>query len=82
MPMPHAAPTDLIPLLHRRLEVIADTGWRERDPEAQLAELQRVGTELMERHAALKGHLPARLDHFLTQCSYDKALALLEGRSR
>ncbi|CAN5364409.1 hypothetical protein BH23VER1_BH23VER1_20790 [soil metagenome] len=77
--MPEPDLSELESLLRRRLEVIGDSAWRERDPDGQLAELTRVGTALLAQHAALQGQIPARLDHFLTRCSYDKALAFVAG---
>lgn len=68
-------------LLRQRLEIIADHVFRDRDPAAHLAELQRVSEALMAEHQRLKPLLPARLNHFLTQSSLTKALDYLEGRS-
>lgn len=67
-------------LLRQRLETIADHAFRDRDPAAHLAELQRVSEALGAEHARLKPVLPARLNHFLTQSSLTKALDYLEGR--
>ncbi len=68
---------ELQALLEKRLSVIADTEFRDRDPDAHLEALKNVSEALMAKHAALKGRIPARLDHFLTQCSYQKALDYL-----
>lgn len=67
-------------LLRERLAVIADHGFRDRDPAAHLAELQRVSEALVAEHARLKAQLPARLNHFLSQSSFSKALDFLEDR--
>ncbi len=64
-------------LLEERLRVIADHPWRDRDGAAHLAELQRVSLAIMAEHERLKAKLPARLNHFLTQASYQKALDYL-----
>jgi len=69
---------DLVTLLRRRVEVIADHAWRDRDAEAHLEALKSVSLEIMAIHQSLAGTLPARLDHFLTQCSFEKALAYIE----
>jgi hypothetical protein len=67
--------------LRERRRVIADHSWRDRDPAAHLEALREVS----EKIAALSGQLgplaPPRLRHFLDNCSYDKALALLGGES-
>ncbi|MFT4550649.1 MAG: hypothetical protein ACI8XO_005077 [Verrucomicrobiales bacterium] len=69
---------DLAGLLRRRLEVIADHAWRDRDPDGQLEALKDVSLEINAVHEALAGQVHAKLNHFLTQCSYDKALAFIE----
>ena len=70
---------ELAAALRERLAVIADRISYARDPQAHLAQLQEVS----ERIASLGGKLPApvdpRLAHYLERCSYDKALAFLEG---
>ncbi len=74
-------PQDLSPLaalLRRRTATIADHDWRDRDPEAHLAALKSVSEELEQAHTALRGQISPRLEHFLSGCSYDKALAHIE----
>lgn len=66
-------------LLQRRLEIIADHAWRDRDPAGQLTALEEVSTEIDAQHHALRGKIPARLGHFLSQASYAKALDWLEA---
>lgn len=68
----------LATLLRRRLEVIADHAWRDRDPDAHLEELKSVSEGIVALHQQHSAELPARLNHFLTQCSFDKALAFIE----
>ncbi|MEM1442347.1 MAG: hypothetical protein AAGF67_08395 [Verrucomicrobiota bacterium] len=65
----------LIELLERRLEVIADSELRENDPEKQLALLQEVSENISDFHARHKADMSARLNHFLGNSSFDKALA-------
>lgn len=67
---------ELQTLLEQRLAIIGDTALRDSDPEAQLSQLQRVSEALVEKHGEMKakGTVQARLDHFLSQCSYGKAL--------
>ena len=64
-------------LLEGRLSVIADHAWRDRDAASHLAELQRISFAITAEHIQLKPKLPARLNHFLTQASYQKALDYL-----
>jgi len=69
-------------LLRRRLEVIANHAWRESDPAAQLAELQRVSEAIVAEQQRLQPSLPPRLSHFLTQASYTKALDWIEEQAK
>ena len=72
---------ELTELLRKRLSVIADHAFRDRDPEAHLAALQEVSMAIMNLHQKLaeESPLPPRLEHFLANCSYDKALDFLEN---
>lgn len=72
--------THLHQLLRQRLDTIADHAFRDRDPAAHLAELQRVSEAISAEHQRLRPLLPARLNHFLVQSSLVKALDFLEGR--
>lgn len=72
-PDPHYTP--LLALLEKRRAVISDHDWRDQDPAAHLAALQQVSEELLSEHERLRPLLPPRLQHYLTQCSYDKAAA-------
>ena len=69
--------SQLAAALRERLQLIGDEISR-RDPEEHLKRLQAVS----ERIDALSRSLPApvepQLAHYLSRCSYDKALALLE----
>lgn len=69
---------DLAELLRERLRVIGNAELREKDPEGHLKALQQVSEAILKRHEELKPELPARLNHFLTQCSFQKALEYLE----
>ncbi len=70
---------ELAGALRERLIVIRDSAWRERDSAGQLARLQEVSESIV----SLQGRLPQPVDpmlaHYLQRCSYDKALAWLEG---
>ena len=70
---------DLADLLRRRKEIIADHAFRDRDPAAHLEELKSVSEKTLAWHQAHRAGIPARLDHFLTNCSFDKALVFLES---
>lgn len=70
--------TKLHELLRRRLEIIADHEWRDRDGAAHLDGLRQVSEALAAEHARLRPLLPARLNHFLAQSSLSKALEYLE----
>ena len=83
-PPPVNDSTDPLPALadalRKRLAVIADRAFYQRDPPAHLAALQAAS----ERITVLAAQLPPGLDpqfaHYLQRCSYDKALAFLEAR--
>jgi hypothetical protein len=70
--------TRLAELLRRRLRIIADREFCARDPAAHLLELQKVSAEISALHAAARKTLPARLNHFLDQASFQKALEFVE----
>ena len=75
-------PPEMEPLraaLRRRLEIIGDHAWRDRDPAGQLQALQDISGTIFQLHTDLQPLLPPRLRHFLESQSYHKALALLEG---
>lgn len=66
-------------LLIKRRGIIADHSWRDRDAEGHLDALRGVSETITAEHARLRAGLPPRLQHYLTQCSYDKALAWIQG---
>lgn len=65
---------ELATLLEERLAVIADHAWRDRDAAGHLEQLKNVSERLQQEHQRLRGQLPARLNHYLTQASFSKAL--------
>ena len=74
-------PPDLSTLrdaLRRRLEIIADTAWRDRDPSSQLQALREISESIFHQQTALAPTLPPRLRHFMESQSYTKALAMLD----
>ncbi len=66
-------------LLQRRLDLIADHAFRDRDAAAHLEALKQVSEELGAEHLKLRSQLPPRLNHFLTQASFSKALEYLDS---
>ncbi len=68
-------------LLAKRLDVIADHAWRDRDAESHLQELKAVSEALDREFASVRREMPPRLAHFMQNASYSKALAYLRGDS-
>lgn len=66
-------------LLQRRLDLIADHAFRDRDAAAHLEALKTVSEEIVTEHERLRPELPPRLNHFLTQASFSKALDFLNS---
>ena len=70
VPMKH----ELAALLQRRLDVIADHTWRDRDPAAHLLALAEVSEAITVWTKEHRSVLDPRLRHFLANASYAKAL--------
>ncbi len=70
---------ELAAMLKRRLDTIADADLREREPKRQLALLQEVSESIAAFHARHRGAIPPRLNHFLENCSFQKALEWAEA---
>jgi hypothetical protein len=71
-------PADLISLtalLERRLAIIADHAWRDKDPPSHLEALKDVSQRIAAWTARNQGQLDGRLKHFLANSSFEKALA-------
>ena len=70
---------ELAAALRERIAIIADRDLYARDPALHLEKLRAAS----EKITALQGRLPPPVDphlaHYLDRCSYDKALAFLEG---
>lgn len=71
--------TELTNLLRRRLSIIADHAWRDRDAAGHLDALKEVSEEISNWTAAHRGEVDAQLRHYLANASYQKALAHLEA---
>lgn len=65
--------------LRRRVAIIADHAWRDRDSAGQLQALQEISESIFQLHQELAPELPPKLRHFLESQSYQKALAVLEA---
>ena len=70
--------SELIGLLTARLAVIGDAELREQDPAGQLAKLQEVSEAITAFHQTHRAAIQPRLNHFLENCSYAKALEWAE----
>ena len=73
---------DLAKLLERRIAVIADHDFRDRDPEGHLEALKNVSGAIVSWHEEHRNEIDRNLDHFLTGASYQKALLYLETGTR
>jgi len=76
-PDPSLAP--LLTLLEQRRAIIADHAWRDRDAAAHLEALRHVSEAITAEHQLRRAAVPPRLNHYLTQCSYDKAAAWIRS---
>ena len=73
--------SELTALLRRRIAIIADHPWRDRDASGHLEALRTVSEEISGWALAHRTELDARLRHYLANASYQKALAHLEAIS-
>src|SRR5947207_5373900 len=76
----HEAQRQLAAALRERLSIIADESSRKK-PEQHGAKLKSISEKIARLQEQLPPPIDARLAHYLERCSYDKALALLEGRA-
>jgi hypothetical protein len=67
-------------LLHfvDRLEIIGDQELRQRDPAQQLLRLQEVSESISAWHVTHRHEIPAKLNHYLGNASFQKAQAYIE----
>ena len=65
--------------LKKRLALVADRDFCQRDPAAHLAELQTVSEKITALAAQLPPPVDPQLAHYLQRCSFDKALAFIEA---
>jgi len=69
----------LAQLLQQRLDIIADTRFAKRDPVQHLEQLKNTSQSIFDLQQNLVNQIPVRLQHFLEQSSYNKALAFIRG---
>lgn len=60
------------------MRVIGNAELRERDPAGQLLQLQEVSEAISGFHERHRASIQPRLNHFLENCSYAKALEWAE----
>ncbi|MFT3991676.1 MAG: hypothetical protein QM680_09740 [Luteolibacter sp.] len=66
--------SELISLLHTRLDLIADHAWRDRAPAAHLQALAEVSGKITGWAREHRVSLDPTLRHYLANASYQKAL--------
>ncbi len=72
----------LIELLRRRISIIEDHGWRDRDPAVHLEALKSVSEEITAWTAEHRTTVDAQLRHYLGNSSFQKALEHLQALDR
>lgn len=70
---------NLTELLHRRVAIIADHAWRDRDAAGHLEALKGVSEEISNWTLAHRTEMDSQLRHYLANASYQKALAHIEA---
>lgn len=71
--------SELTTLLRRRISIITDHAWRDRDAAEHLEALKRVSEEISAWTLAHRSSVDAQLRHYLANASFQKALAHLEA---
>lgn len=71
--------SELISLLRRRVTLIADHAWRDRDATGHLEALKTVSEEISAWTVKHRSEVDARLRHYLGNASFAKALEHLEA---
>jgi hypothetical protein len=71
--------TQLADALRQRLAIIRDDVSRQ-DPQAHIARLQAASERITALEARLPKPVHPQLAHFLSRCSYSKALEFLEHK--
>ena len=73
---------ELAAALRERLAVIGDREFYNRDPDAHFERLKQVSERILALQVQLPSPVDPQLQHYLDRCSFDKALAHLEQRTR
>jgi hypothetical protein len=71
--------SELTALLRRRVAIIADHAWRDRDAAEHLEALKSVSEEITAWTRAHRTEVDAQMRHYLANASFQKALAHLEA---
>jgi len=71
--------SELTTLLRRRISIITDHTWRDRDAAEHLEALKRVSEEISAWTLVHRSSVDAQLRHYLSNASFQKALAHLEA---
>jgi hypothetical protein len=71
--------SELTALLRRRIAIITDHAWRDRDGATHLEALKEISEEISAWTAAHRTSVDSQLRHYLANASYQKALAHLES---
>jgi hypothetical protein len=79
LPAIQPALAELASLLRRRMAVIEDHVWRDRDANSHLDALKQVSEEITAWTSAHRTAVDARLRHYLGNSSFQKALAHIEA---
>ena len=72
---------ELADALRERIALIADRDFYGRDPAAHLEKLRAASEKITALQSGLPASTDPQLAHYLQRCSYDKALAFLEGEN-
>jgi len=66
--------------LRERIAVIGDRDFYQHDPAGHLERLKAISAEIIALQQQLPPPVDPKLAHYLERCSYDKALAFIEGQ--
>lgn len=71
--------SELTDLLRRRVTIISDHAWRDRDAAGHLDALKEVSEKISAWTMAHRTEVDPQMRHYLANASYQKALAHLEA---
>ncbi len=78
-PATQRALLELGELFRERLRIIGDRELRETNPDLQLKQLEAVSIDIQATQKRLPGDIDPHFAHYLSGCSYQKALAWIEA---